>query len=82
MTPQTFRNVRPPVTTMLHHFEPNTNDMHQSPHSRQSARTVDDLLDGIADTGFDFEFRGLIEDVFLTPYLGLLDEDDDTLLLL
>lgn len=50
---------------------------------------MDDVLTGLEDIGFDFEFRDLIEGVFLQPYLGVLDpddlideDDDDTLLLL
>lgn len=75
----------PPATTTTP-YQPNIIHLEHLPQSRQSARSsVDDLLTGLADSGFDFEFRGLIEDVFLAPYLGLLDPndlDDETLLLL
>lgn len=73
-----------PTTT---YYNPNIIIIEQLPHSRQSSArsSVDDVLTGLEDIGFDFEFRDLIEDVFLTPYLGLLDPndlDDETLLLL
>lgn len=69
------------------YYQPNIILVEQSPHSGQSSAisSVDNILTGLEDIGFDFEFRPLIEDVFLTPYLGLLDPndlDDDTLLLL
>lgn len=77
-------NIQTSVTTNA--YQPNVILIHPSPYSQPSARSsVDDLIEGLEDVGFDFEFRDLIEDVFLTPYLGLLDPndlDDDTLLLL
>lgn len=75
----------PPAVT-ANPYQPTIILINQLQHSRPSARSsVDDLLTGLEDSGFDFEFRGLIENVFLAPYLGLLDPndlDDETLLLL
>lgn len=75
-----------PLPTTSDYYQPNIVHVEQIPHSGPAARSsVDDVLTGLEDIGFDFEFRDLIEDVFLAPYLGLLDPndlDDETLLLL
>lgn len=76
----------PEISVTTNPYHSNIILIQKLPSSRSSARSsVDDILNGLDDVGFDFEFRDLIEDVFLTPYLGLLDPndlDDDTLLLL
>lgn len=74
-------------TPTTYYYEPNIIVIEQLPNTRQSSArsSVDDVLTNLEDIGFDFEYRDLIEDVFLTPYLGLLDPndlDDETLLLM
>lgn len=84
-----INNVMPPpniqTSVTSNTYQPSIILINQLPYSHPSARSVDDIIDSLEGVGFDFEFRDLIEDVFLTPYLGLLDPndlDDDTLLLL
>ncbi|KAJ6636177.1 hypothetical protein Bhyg_14765 [Pseudolycoriella hygida] len=77
------------MPTITNQYQPAIIVLEDPSYSPSSARSsVDDMITGLEDTGFDFELRDYIEDAFLTPYLGLLDpndlmdDGDDALLLL